>query len=65
LKNKKLPKIGEYQSIAQKLANATIEVVAKAGESGKLFGSISNIHLAQAIEAQKGVSIERQKNINA
>jgi len=54
-------KIGEYQSIAQKLENAVIEVVAKAGESGKLFGSISNIHLAQAIEAQKGVSIERKK----
>lgn len=54
-------KLGEYQALAAKLSGSTIEVAAKAGESGRLFGSISNIHVAQAIVAQKGVEIERKR----
>lgn len=58
-KEEKLRK--EAAANAEKLANVTIKVGAKAGESGKIFGSVSNIQIAEALKAQ-GYDIER-KNI--
>jgi len=46
---------------AEKLSGVTIKVGAKAGESGKIFGSVSNIQIAEALKAQ-GFDVER-KNI--
>lgn len=51
----------EAAANAEKLANVTIKVGAKAGESGKIFGSVSNIQIAEALKAQ-GFDVER-KNI--
>jgi len=50
----------EAQVTADKLANATIEVGAKVGENGKIFGSVSNVQVAEAI-AKAGFDIERRK----
>lgn len=58
-KEEKLRK--EAAANAEKLASVTIKVGAKAGESGKIFGSVSNIQIAEALKAQ-GYDIER-KNI--
>lgn len=46
---------------AEKLATAVITVGAKTGESGKIFGSVTTIQLADAIQ-KAGFNIER-KNI--
>ncbi|MGB0404075.1 MAG: 50S ribosomal protein L9, partial [Salibacteraceae bacterium] len=51
----------EAQATAKKLEEATVKVGAKAGENGKIFGSVTNLQLADAIE-KLGYSIER-KNI--
>jgi len=58
-KEEKLRK--EAAAQAEKLAGLTIKVGAKAGENGKIFGSVSNIQIAEALKAQ-GFDIER-KNI--
>lgn len=58
-KEEKLRK--EAAANAEKLANVTIKVGAKAGENGKIFGSVSNIQIAEALKAQ-GFDVER-KNI--
>lgn len=50
----------EAQATADKLAKATIEVGAKVGENGKIFGSISNVQVAEALE-KAGFDIERKK----
>ena len=50
----------EAQATADKLAKATIKVGAKVGESGKIFGSISNVQLAEALE-KAGFNIERKR----
>lgn len=42
------------------LADQTITITAKAGEEGKLFGSIGTADIAHAIEAA-GVSVERNE----
>jgi large subunit ribosomal protein L9 len=51
----------EALKILDKLSKKTFEVPAKVGENGKIFGSISNIQLADAMD-KAGFKIER-KNI--
>ena len=46
---------------AEKLSTVTIKIGAKAGESGKIFGSVSNIQVADGLN-KAGYNIER-KNI--
>lgn len=51
----------EAQANAEKLNGLSISVGAKAGESGKIFGSVSNIQVAEALQ-KAGYNVER-KNI--
>lgn len=50
-----------YQEMANTLSGATLRIGAKAGTSGKIFGSVNNSQLAAAIKDQFGVEIERRK----
>ena len=54
-------KIGFYQEIADKLKGEVIKIGAKAGTSGKIFGSVTNVQVAQALKDQFDVEIERKK----
>ena len=46
----------EYEAIAAKLiAAGALQVEARAGDEGKLFGSVTGVDIAGAIEAQTGV----------
>lgn len=58
-KEEKLRK--EAQQNAEKLNGTTVKVGAKAGESGKIFGSVTNIQVAEALQ-KAGFNVER-KNI--
>ncbi len=49
----------EAQASAQKLSQLTIQVGAKVGESGKIFGSVTNIQIAEAL-LKAGFTIERK-----
>ena len=51
----------EASKVFEKLSKKTIQVPAKVGENGKIFGSITNIQLADALD-KAGFSVER-KNI--
>ncbi len=52
----------EYaKSFKEKLDGKTVEVKAKAGENGKLFGAVAAKDIAEAIEAQYGLSIDKKK----
>ena len=51
----------EASANAEKLNALTIKVGAKAGESGKIFGSVTNIQIAEALQ-KAGYAVER-KNI--
>lgn len=50
-----------YQDMAKTLAGATLRIGAKAGTSGKIFGSVNNSQLAAAIKEQFELEIERRK----
>ena len=47
------------QARAEKLQDATVSVASKAGDEGKLFGSVGTRDIADAITAQTGVEVEK------
>ena len=51
---------GEAQAIVEKLQSATIKVGAKVGENGKIFGSVSNVQVAEALSTS-GFNVERKR----
>lgn len=49
------------QAEADKLENITLTIQSKGGENGKLFGSITSKDIAEALEEQEGVKIDKKK----
>ena len=49
----------EAEQVAQRLTASPITVAAHAGEEGRLFGSVTPSDVAEAIEAQTGVRVDR------
>lgn len=49
------------QAVAQRLEKITLEIKSKGGESGKLFGSITSKDIADALEKQEGIKIDKKK----
>jgi len=52
---------GEYEAVASKLiAAGPLRIEARAGEEGKLFGSVTAADIAEAVSTQAGVTIDRR-----
>lgn len=51
----------ENEKIAQKLDGKSVTVKAKAGQGGKLFGAVKTSAVADAIEEQYGVKLDKKK----
>ena len=49
------------QTQAAQLEGARIEIAARAGEGGKLFGSVTASDVAEAIQAQRGIEVDRRR----
>ncbi len=49
----------DAEQVAQRLMASPITVPAHAGEEGRLFGSVTPSDVAEAIEAQTGVRVDR------
>ena len=50
----------EAEELAVKLANLTLEIKAKIGESGKIFGKVTTLQISDALN-EKGINIDRKK----
>lgn len=50
----------EAEGIAEKLEKLTLEIKAKIGESGKIFGKVTTLQIADAL-ATEGIDIDRKK----
>ncbi len=61
LDKRETARLGEYKTLAAQLDGKTVTIKAKAGSSGKLFGSVDAGQIAAAIKSQLGVEIERKK----
>ncbi|MFT6319660.1 MAG: large subunit ribosomal protein L9 [Granulosicoccus sp.] len=54
-------KIDVYRDIATKLEGKTLKIGAKAGTSGKIFGSVTTIQIVQALKEQFDVEVLRKR----
>ena len=50
----------KFTAIAEKLAGTVLKIGAKAGTSGKIFGSVTSIQLAEAIKSQLNEDVDRK-----
>lgn len=50
----------EAQEVADRLTESPIKVRARVGEEGRLFGSVTAAELAEEIERQTGVKVDRR-----
>ncbi|GKX68462.1 50S ribosomal protein L9 [Inconstantimicrobium mannanitabidum] len=60
-RRKKLEETEAAQKVANELMNKEITVKAKAGEGGRLFGAITSKDVAEYIEKQYKVKVEKKK----
>jgi len=49
------------QALADQLTGKRIELRARAGEGGRLFGSVTSADVVDAVRAQTGVELDRRK----
>jgi large subunit ribosomal protein L9 len=49
------------QALAHQLSGQRIELRARAGEGGRLFGSVTSADVVDAVRAQTGVELDRRK----
>lgn len=53
--------LAEIKSVIAKLQESPLNLGAKTGTSGKIFGSITSLQISRAIREQKGYEIDRRK----
>jgi len=51
----------DAQALAAKIAELTVTLKAKAGDNGKLFGSITSKDIAEALTAQHHIKLDKKK----
>ena len=51
----------EAQQLKTKLEGLTIELTAKSGEGGRLFGSITTKQVAKELEKTHGIKLDKRK----
>lgn len=49
----------EAQELGKKLEAVSVKIVTKAGEKGKIFGSVNTIQLSEALKAE-GIEVDRK-----
>jgi len=58
---KEAVRLDEYKAMAAKIQGQTLKIGVKAGTSGKIFGSVTSVQIAQALKDQFDLDIERKK----
>ena len=60
-KMKKEEEVQQAQSLAEKISKLTVDMESTAGDNGKLFGSITTKDIAQALQKQHKIKIDKRK----
>ncbi len=53
--------LAEAQALKEKVETLTVELKAKSGEGGRLFGSVSTKQIADALQKVHGIKIDKRK----
>lgn len=59
--NKKQRELEDAKKLAERLNDIKVTIKAKCGENGKLFGSVTNKEVADVLEAQHKIKIDKKK----
>jgi large subunit ribosomal protein L9 len=51
---------GEFETLAARIIQAPVVVTARAGDEGRLFGSVTAADIAEALSEQAGLSVDRR-----
>ncbi|WP_303310563.1 50S ribosomal protein L9 [Hymenobacter sp. BT730] len=51
---------GDAQAIADKIGAVVLDIPAKVGESGKIFGRVTTLQLAESLKS-KGIDVDRKR----
>ena len=51
----------EAEAVSEKLKNSPVKVTARAGANGKLFGAVTSKEVSDALQAQFGIELAKQK----
>jgi len=51
---------GDAQAIADAIGDVALEIKAKAGDSGKIFGAVTTLQISDALKA-RGIDVDRKK----
>jgi large subunit ribosomal protein L9 len=54
-------RIADFKALAAKLEGQVLRIGAKAGTTGKIFGSVTNVQIMQALKDQMGIDVIRKK----
>ena len=57
----KQKELEEAKALAEKINAAKVELAAKCGENGKLFGSITSADIADALKMQQHIVVDKKK----
>ena len=57
--HKEAKMLAEAQELAAKISDVTVSIATKAGENGKIFGSVNTVQLAEALR-KLGYEIDRK-----
>lgn len=49
------------QELAEKIGQLTVQIVSKGGDSGRLFGSITSMDIADALAQQHDIKVDKKK----
>ncbi|RKD32086.1 50S ribosomal protein L9 [Thermohalobacter berrensis] len=60
-KIRKQEELEEAKKLAEKIESITVKIKGKAGEHGKLFGSVTAKDIAQALKKQHKIKIDKRK----
>lgn len=54
-------RVTEFKALAEKLQGQVLRIGAKAGTTGKIFGSVTSVQIMQALKDQMGIEVIRKK----
>ena len=51
----------QAQALSEKLQSCPVKIAAKAGQGGRLFGSVTSKEVAEAVEKKFGMAVDKRK----
>lgn len=54
-------RLAQAQERAENLKNKIVTLKVKCGSQGRLYGSVTNAEIAEALEAQHGITVDKRK----